>query len=95
MLLMNNYTVALLPMIVACNQASQQPAVTPETVTTESGIEMISLPGGTFTMGSRAGEKDEQPTHDVTLSPFWMDKYEVTHEDVRRGRAAEPVALAG
>ncbi len=80
---MNHYTMALLPllpMIVACNQVSQQPQVTPETVTTESGIEMISLPGGTFTMGSRAGEKDEQPIHKVTLSPFWMDKYEVTHE---------------
>ena len=83
MQLMNHYAISLLtalPAIVACNQVSQQPAVTTETVTTESGIEMISLPGGTFTMGSRAGEKDEQPTHDITLSPFWIDKYEVTHE---------------
>ncbi len=60
MLPMDHYTaalLALLPLVVACNQAAPPPAVVPETVTTESGIEMISLPGGTFAMGSRAAKR--------------------------------------
>lgn len=52
----------------------------PVATTTPSGIEMVSLPGGTFTMGTNQGEADEAPAHVVTLSPFLIDKYEVTHD---------------
>jgi formylglycine-generating enzyme required for sulfatase activity len=40
--------------------------------------EMIFVEGGTFQMGSRSGESDENPVHSVTLSAFNMGKYEVT-----------------
>ncbi|NVJ45895.1 MAG: formylglycine-generating enzyme family protein [Cytophagia bacterium] len=40
-------------------------------------IEMIAIEGGTFQMGSTE-KPDEQPIHEVTLSPFWMAKYETT-----------------
>jgi len=47
-------------------------------------IEMVSIPAGTFTMGSPASEVDrednESPRHQVTLSAFKMSKYEVTFE---------------
>jgi formylglycine-generating enzyme required for sulfatase activity len=43
--------------------------------------EMILLPGGTFTMGSKNGAPDEQPTHQVTISSFAMSKYEITNEE--------------
>jgi formylglycine-generating enzyme required for sulfatase activity len=44
------------------------------------------VPGGTFKMGRSVsgsdaydgGDPDEQPEHDVYVSPFWLDKYEVT-----------------
>jgi len=49
-------------------------------VVTSSGIEMVSLPGGEFTMGSTSGNPDESPAHKVKLSPFLMDKFEVTQE---------------
>ena len=52
---------------------------TPAAVTTKSGIEMISLPGGEFSMGSDHGNPDEAPAHKVRVSPFLIDKYEVTH----------------
>jgi len=39
---------------------------------------MISIPGGTFQMGSEDGSSDEKPVHQVTLSNFYMGKYEVT-----------------
>lgn len=32
------------------------------------GMEWVPLPAGTFTMGSTAGDWDEQPVHDVTLT---------------------------
>jgi formylglycine-generating enzyme required for sulfatase activity len=42
--------------------------------------EMVPIPAGSFMMGSEYGAKDEKPVHEVTLSAFWMDKYEVTNE---------------
>jgi len=46
--------------------------------------EMVLVPGGTFTMGDTRGEgcsSDELPTHSVTLSSFYMGKYEVTQAE--------------
>ncbi|NES01727.1 MAG: SUMF1/EgtB/PvdO family nonheme iron enzyme [Okeania sp. SIO2F4] len=45
-------------------------------------LEMVAIPGGTFTMGSPESEKDsrdrERPQHDVTVPPFFMGKYPIT-----------------
>ena len=45
---------------------------------------MVPIPGGSFKMGSAATEKgrrsDEGPQKQVTVSPFWMAAYEVTHD---------------
>lgn len=49
-------------------------------------ISFVSLPGGRFTMGRPEGEtgySDELPQHDVTLSPFYMGKSEVTQTQWR------------
>ncbi|QGJ70688.1 Hypothetical protein PBC10988_23860 [Planctomycetales bacterium 10988] len=43
--------------------------------------EMVSLPGGTFTMGSSRFEDSERPEHQVTISPFRILKREVTGRD--------------
>ena len=41
---------------------------------------MLPVPGGTFTMGADGvGEKDEQPSHAVTVRAFLLDKTEVTN----------------
>lgn len=45
-----------------------------------SGVEMVLLPGGDFTMGSDQGNPDEAPAHKVTLTGFAIDKFEVTGE---------------
>jgi len=41
---------------------------------------MVLIPAGTFQMGDSLGEgdSDERPVHTVTVSAFYMDKYEVT-----------------
>ena len=50
-------------------------------------LEMVAIPGGTFTMGSPANEKDsfddERPQHQVTVPPFFMGKYPVTQDQWR------------
>lgn len=48
-------------------------------------LEMVSIPGGTFRMGSPAGEgdDDERPQHDVTVKPFLMGKYPITQAQWR------------
>ena len=51
----------------------------PEETTTSTGAVIVLLPGGEFQMGDPDGDVDEIP-HSVTLSPFYMDKYEVTQE---------------
>lgn len=47
-------------------------------------IDMISIPEGTFTMGSPTSEEnrdmDEGPMHEVKIAAFWMSKYEITWE---------------
>ena len=45
---------------------------------------MIFIPEGSFTMGfeiendNEWGDMDEEPVHQVALSSYWIDKYEVT-----------------
>lgn len=45
--------------------------------------DMVFVPGGTFIMGRTRGDglADELPTHQVTLSPFYIGKYEVTQAE--------------
>ena len=48
-----------------------------------ANIEMLLVPAGTFTMGCSASNSyacysDESPTHQVTLSAFYIGRYEVT-----------------
>ncbi|MBU6402564.1 MAG: formylglycine-generating enzyme family protein [Verrucomicrobia bacterium] len=60
--------------------ATASPITEPTPVVTQSGAEMVYLPGGTFIMGSSDGNPDEAPPHPVTVSSFLMDKFEVTQE---------------
>ncbi len=43
--------------------------------------EMVFINGGTFQMGSNDGDSGEQPVHRVTVSDFYIGKYEVTNEE--------------
>ena len=71
---------------VAGQLAGKQPVLhsePPQTLITEpkntTGLpEMVFVKGGTFQMGSNDGNDDEKPVHTVTVSDFWMGKYEVT-----------------
>ena len=48
-------------------------------------FEMVAVKGGTFTMGGTSeqgsdAESDDKPTHSVTLSDYYIGKFEVTQE---------------
>jgi formylglycine-generating enzyme required for sulfatase activity len=45
-------------------------------------LEMTSIPGGIYPMGSfgREGYDDERPQHSVAVHAFWIGKYEITQE---------------
>jgi formylglycine-generating enzyme required for sulfatase activity len=42
------------------------------------GIEWVSIPGGSFSMGSNEGDSDEKPVHTVRVAGFEMSRTEVT-----------------
>jgi formylglycine-generating enzyme required for sulfatase activity len=47
---------------------------------------MLRIPGGEFVMGYEgplAAEPNEKPAHAVKIAPFWIDRTEVTVEDMR------------
>jgi sulfatase modifying factor 1 len=43
------------------------------------GAEMVKIPAGAFRMGSKEGDSDEKPVHEVTLRGFCIDKFPVTN----------------
>jgi len=43
---------------------------------------LVAIKGGSFMMGSNAGDSDEKPVHRVTVKDFWIGRYEVTIEEV-------------
>ncbi len=50
-------------------------------------LEMVAIPGGTFTMGSPPNEKDsykdERPQHEVNVPTFFIGKYPITQAQWR------------
>jgi formylglycine-generating enzyme required for sulfatase activity len=50
---------------------------------TSINFKMVPIPEGKFMMGSedKDARPDEKPVHEVSISPFWMGAYEVTHDE--------------
>ena len=44
----------------------------------KGGVAMVLVPAGCFMMGSDTGSGNEWPVGEVCLTPFWLDKTEVT-----------------
>jgi formylglycine-generating enzyme required for sulfatase activity/tRNA A-37 threonylcarbamoyl transferase component Bud32 len=54
-------------------------------------IELVRVEGGTFQMGGASGGEDnERPVHAVTLSSFYIGKYEVTQAQWREVMGSNP-----
>lgn len=50
----------------------------------KDGSEMVLVPAGEFVVGSLDGEWDEAPPRRISLPAFYIDKFEVTHEQYAR-----------
>ena len=79
--------------------AAPAPARYVETIPgTTVTFEMVPIPGGTFVMGSPAGEKgrgeDEGPAHQVRIAPFWMERTETTWDEYDAFAFAQSIAGA-
>jgi formylglycine-generating enzyme required for sulfatase activity len=70
-------------------------------LTETTGIVLVLIPGGTFTMGAQStdrsgpnydinAEADEGPPHAVTLSPYFISKYEMTQGQWLAATGTEP-----
>jgi formylglycine-generating enzyme required for sulfatase activity len=59
-------------------------------------LNMVPIAPGTFVMGSTAGNPDEQPVRQVTLTQqFWMGKYEVTQAEYQSVVGSNPSYFQG
>ena len=65
-----------------------------------TSIEMLLVPGGTFTMGCSASTQygcysSESPTHQVTLGAFYIGRYEVTQAQWTARMGSNPSLFSG
>jgi formylglycine-generating enzyme required for sulfatase activity len=58
-------------------------------------ITFVSIPGGTFRMGSDDGRSDEQPIHEVTVCAFVMSSCEITQGQYRELMGTNPSFRTG
>ncbi len=54
-----------------------------ERLSAEVSLDLILMPGGSFMMGDDKHHQDEQPIHQVMVSPFLMGKYPITQAQYR------------
>lgn len=86
-------TSCLLTLILATDygcRRTEDTAGKPNVITTQSGLEMVAIPGGWFEMGSDQGGNDESPVHKVWIGPFLMDRYEVVQEQFKKFQFPDP-----
>ena len=87
------------PSAPAIKQAAQQPQSAPGATPAPSVAsvvrepEMITIRGGSFTMGSN-DDVTEKPTHQVTIKPFAISKYPISVRDWNECAAAKACAFA-
>ena len=60
--------------------------------TANGNVELLSIPGGSFLMGSPdgMGKEREHPQHLVTIKPFWLGRYPITNAQYRSFLQANP-----
>lgn len=71
-----------------------------QSILNELANNMVYVQGGTFTMGATSEqgsdtESDEKPTHQVTLSSYYICKYEVTQELWQAVMGSNPSKFTG
>ncbi|MBQ7951520.1 MAG: SUMF1/EgtB/PvdO family nonheme iron enzyme [Alistipes sp.] len=81
-------------------QTVETTPVSSDSDSTIGGLDMVFVKGGTFTMGATSEQgadayDDEKPAHSVTLSDFYIGKYEVTQAQWRAVMGSNPSSFKG
>ncbi len=63
-------------------KSARQSGASPSPVISDKN--MVTIDQGSFLMGSPDGSFDEKPVHEVSLSSFKIDRYEVTYRDYKK-----------
>ncbi|WP_249370337.1 bifunctional serine/threonine-protein kinase/formylglycine-generating enzyme family protein [Acaryochloris marina] len=81
------------------NRSQKQAQFFAEELDSSTTLEMVKIPGGTFTMGSLEGkperDDDEGPQHEVTLSLLYLGKYPVTQAQWEAIMGSNPSKFKG
>ena len=73
------------------SQPVEQKRTTPPIeVKSSAPVNMVYVEGGSFQMGSNDGDNDEKPVHQVTVSSFYIGKYEVTQKEWQEVMGSNP-----
>ena len=64
-------------------------------INVEPKEEMVSIKAGCFQMGSKVGDPDELPVHDVCISSFKLSKYEVKQKNYQAVMKVNPSENVG
>lgn len=71
----------LLPVLYLQKDGEPPPVQPPVTAAPAKTRDMVLIEGGTFTMGSNNASDEARGEHQITVKPFYLDKYEVTNAD--------------
>ena len=78
-------------LVSGCSRGSAESSVpAPVEIVTKSGIAMVYVPAGQFTMGASQAAADTLPAHNVAVSAFLMDRTEVTQEMFAKLQLSNP-----
>jgi serine/threonine protein kinase/formylglycine-generating enzyme required for sulfatase activity len=77
-----------------------EPAPTPDDavrlrITGATGIVLVLIPGGEFTMGPNPADAWDDPRHQTRVGPFFLSKYEVTQGQWQRWTRRNPSMFQG
>jgi formylglycine-generating enzyme required for sulfatase activity len=82
-----------------CKKEKEKEKVTEDPVAPSTADGMVFVKGGTFTMGCTSEQNDcldsEKPTHSVTLSDYYIGKYEVTQAQWKEVMGTSPSSFVG
>ena len=67
----------------------------PSVIATGTGVEMVLIRGGWFQMGSADEDQEDEAQHRVYVSPFYMDKHEVTQAEFKLVMSRDPSRWKG
>ena len=88
-------SLALGALIIGSQSCSSDGTGGQQIIQTESGAEMVLIPGGWFEMGAKGSTAGDAPLHRVWVDSFLIDRFEVTQDLYRKLEISDPSRFKG